>query len=412
MKKLLLLLLPLLCVSLLSGFTTGKSLLFADSFMLRAQGTEALYFNPALLHPGYSDIMLPAVNSAAFVANNSFDLDTYNYIMRSDYLDDEDKAMILGKIDNKLQADTEVHTSVFGYTVGNLGLGSSLHLYARSMFSKQYLELLLYGNQDSLYVFDKKENDLSLLSFGDITFGMGDLKVGPKEKPWFKFGFSGSLLIGIEDINTKSYNGSFSSSLDGLSFSQDIVLDTGLLGLGFKGMLGAVAEPIPNLSVGVTVDNILGGIGWFGNTEAIHYKVEADSLFIANLEDDFFTETDERIDIDNYNTTLPLELRLAGLYKFPFVSVSMDWVLPFDSSVVSSGVGQLSLGAEFNPLKHFPIDFGLSFGNSDQPMRMALGAGIRTSYGDIGLGFQSFDYLIPGYNSKGISIGTYWNFKM
>ena len=82
MKKLLLLLLPLLCVSLLSGFITGKSLLFADSFMLRAQGTEALYFNPALLHPGYSDIMLPAVNSAAFVANNSFDLDTYNYIMR------------------------------------------------------------------------------------------------------------------------------------------------------------------------------------------------------------------------------------------------------------------------------------------------------------------------------------------
>lgn len=412
MKKLLLLLLPLLAVCLLSGFSTGKSILFADSFMLRAQGTEALYYNPALLNESYSDIMLPVVNTAAFVANNSFDLDTYNYIMRSDYLDDEDKAMILNKIDNKLQADTEVHMSVFGYTVGNLGLGSSLHLYARSMFSKKYLELLLYGNQDSLYVFDQKENDLSLLSFGDITFGMGDLKIGPKEKPWVKLGFSGSLLIGIEDINTKSYSGSFSSGYDGLSFAQDIVLDTGLLGLGFKGMLGAVAEPMPNLSVGVTLDNILGSIGWFGNTEAVHYKVEADSLFIANLEDDFFTETDERIDIDNYSTTLPLELRLAALYKLPFVSVSVDWVQPFESSVVSSGIGQLSLGAEFNPFKYFPIDMGLAFGNSDQPMRMALGLGIRTSYGDIGLGFQSFDYLLPGYNSKGISIGSYWNFKL
>ena len=412
MKKLLLLLLPLLAVNLLFGFRTGKSILFADSFMLRAQGSEALYYNPALLNPDYSDIMLPAVNTAAYVSNNSFSVDTYNYIMRSDYLNDADKAMILGKIDNKLQADTEVHTSVLGYTVGNIGLASSLHFYARSMFSKKYLELLLYGNQDSLYVFDKKENDLSLLSFGDVTFGVGDLKIGPRCKPWFKLGFSGSLLVGIEDINTKSYDGSFSSTWDGLSFSQDIVLDTGLLGIGFKGMLGAVAEPLPNLSVGATLDNILGSIAWVGNTEAVHYKVSADSLFIANLEDDFYTETNERIDIDKYSTTLPLELRLAALYKLSFVSLSVDWVQPFKSSVVSSGIGRLALGAEFNPFKYFPIDLGLAFGNSDSPMRLAMGVGIRTSYGDLGVGFQSFDYLIPGYNSKGISVGTYWNFRM
>ena len=39
----------LLLASPLLAFNTGKSILFADSYMLRAQGVEAAYWNPANL---------------------------------------------------------------------------------------------------------------------------------------------------------------------------------------------------------------------------------------------------------------------------------------------------------------------------------------------------------------------------
>jgi len=415
MKKLLLLLcLAVLAAGSLLGFTTGKSILFSDSFMLRAQGCEAIYWNPALINPDYSDILLPGINTSFYVANNSLDLDTYNYVMSHDFLDQEDKDNLLAKIrDGHLSVDSEANTSIFGLTIGNVGLASSLHFYGRGSLSKDYLELLLNGNVDSLYVFTKKDNDLSSLTFGDITFGMGDITLPLGDRiPKIKVGFSTSLLVGIYDTKISKFDGFLSSGFDGMTLSQDIIVDTGIVGGGFKGMLGAVSEPMKDLSVGLTLDNLFGFINWGLNTEAIHFNVTADSLYAANIEEDFYTETHEWVDIDNYTTKLPPELRLAGLYRLKPVSVSADWVYPFDSSVIAPQKGRLSLGAEVNLLKYFPIHMGMTFGNQELPAKFSLGMGIKTSYGDIGLGYQSFGSIIPGYTSKGISLGTYFNFRM
>lgn len=415
MKKLsLLLLLTLVGVMSLSAFATGKSILFSDSFMLRAQGSEAIYWNPALINPSYSDILLPAINTGYYIANNSLDLDTYNSIMRKDYLDQDDKDKFLAKIrDGHLSVDSELHTSVFGLTIGDVGLASSLHFYGRGSLDKDYLDLLLNGNEDSLYVFTKEDNDFSTISFGDITFGMGDITLPLGEYvPKIKVGFSGSLLIGGMDAHMREFNGTLESSIEGLSFNQDILVDTGLVGGGFKGMLGAVSSPLPGLTVGATLDNLFGFINWGLNSEALHFNFSADSLYVANLEDDFYDEVHERVDIDNYTTKLPAELRLAALFDLKVANVSADWVFPFDSSVLASQKGRLSLGGEVNVLEHFPIHMGMAFGNNDLPARFSLGFGVKTSYGDIGLGYQSFGSIFPGYTSKGISLGTYFNFRM
>jgi len=79
--KYLLLLLLLLLAAGLNALGVGKALLFSDSFMLRARGSEALYYNPALINERYTDVYLPGVNLGFYVNNNSLDLDTYNFVM-------------------------------------------------------------------------------------------------------------------------------------------------------------------------------------------------------------------------------------------------------------------------------------------------------------------------------------------
>ena len=89
MKHLALALCLLACLSSLTAFGTGKSILFSDSYMLRAQGIDAVYYNPALISEAYTDVSLPIVNTGIFIANNSISLDTYNYVMKRDYLTDQ-----------------------------------------------------------------------------------------------------------------------------------------------------------------------------------------------------------------------------------------------------------------------------------------------------------------------------------
>ncbi|MDD3235797.1 MAG: hypothetical protein PHH43_05665, partial [Candidatus Cloacimonetes bacterium] len=115
MKKLILLSLTMVIVfSSLAAIKTGKSIFYADSYMLRARGVEAAYWNPANLMAGkYYDLWVPGVNTGIFVNNNALDLDTYNYVMSQERLNDDDKQLILGKMDGSLRGSMRGNTSIF-----------------------------------------------------------------------------------------------------------------------------------------------------------------------------------------------------------------------------------------------------------------------------------------------------------
>ncbi|MDD4278011.1 MAG: hypothetical protein PHT37_09005, partial [Candidatus Cloacimonetes bacterium] len=78
MKNLLLCLYLCLGLAPLLAMPTAKSIFYADSYMLRAYGVEANYWNPAKLSKdGRTEIWLPLSNTAIYASNNSLDLDTY-----------------------------------------------------------------------------------------------------------------------------------------------------------------------------------------------------------------------------------------------------------------------------------------------------------------------------------------------
>ncbi len=395
----------------LLAIKTGKSIFYADSYMLRARGVEAAYWNPAnLIKSKYYDLWLPGVNMGIYAKNNALDLDTYNFIMGKEYLSDSDKQLLLDKMDGSLRGSLNGNISVLGYAFSNMSISSSISMMGKMSLSEQYLDILLHGNTEGEYLFDKTHNDLAALSFADITFGMGDINIPylPEVIPPVRFGFSASLLAGLGSVHMEQYDGRISSSVDtGMSLYQDVNLRTAVGGAGFKGMIGMASNPIPGLEVGLTIDNIFGTIAWNMFTEDQKYHFEANNVYVSNLNDDFYTQTKDREETDSFSIELPPEIRMGALWTAKKVSLSADYTQAFKTSMVTSSVGKISMGARFLPVYFLPLHFGISLGNSQNPWLASYGISFKSETGEIGVAFQSYDSLIPGPTSKGVSIGSF-----
>ncbi len=272
------------------------------------------------------------------------------------------------------------------------------------------MDILLHGNTEGEYVFDKQHNDLSALSFMDISYGIGDIKLPliPKVIPPVRFGASASLLAGLGSVHMEEYKGLISSSIDtGMTLKQDVILRTGAGGAGFKGMIGLASNPMPNMEVGLTVDNIFGSITWSMFTEDQKFHFEAENVYASNLNEDFYSQSTKREEIEAFSMELPPELRFGALWTAKKVSLSTDYAQAFKNSMVTSKVGKLSFGARFLPVYFLPIHFGLSLGNSQNPWLASYGISLKSETGEIGIAFQSYDSFIPGPTSKGVSIGSF-----
>jgi len=401
----------------LSGVTTAKSAFFSDSFMMRAQGADAVYWNPALLNPAYNDVQVPEINQTFYLTNNAFDLDTYNFISGRK-LTERDKDKILGKIHNNIMLKGEFNSTLFGISFQNMAFSSATHTLFSAKISKNYLKLLLHGNEDENYVFDNTDNHVGGLAYQDFTLGAGNFNLtgllGSDKIPAVNFGASGSLLAGIGIADSKGYRGYLHdgiSDVSGLSFRQDVKLDTGILGGGGKVMLGLASEPIPHLATGVTLDNLFGTIHWFGKTEEKSYSVHADSIYVNELSDSLYTQTDSTTSISKFTTKIPVEFRWGVMYSLPKASFSLDWVQGFQNSLLTSCIGKLSLGAQYSPVPFLPLSMGVTFGNSGYPWRISYGVGVCAKHCNLGISLQSIQSLLPGYQSKGIALSSYLTFS-
>ena len=410
MKKLIIFTILYLCLSSLMAMNTAKSIFFADSYMLRAHGVEANYWNPAKLSPETGmDIWLPLSNFGIFVANNALDLDTYNYVVTRDTLFAAEKERILGSMDGALRLSSGGNMSVFGVTLGPSAISSSVNFYAKGAISEKFIRLALYGNSEDEYIFYESNNNASSIAYTDFTYGMGNIRIPgiPEAYPQVMAGFSASLLAGLYSVNTQNYEGYFNTDIDtGANFHQRADLRIGFGGVGFKSMLGFYSEITPYLEAGITLDNLFGAINWNLNTEMYSFYATADSVYAANLEEDILDYDDTNEEIDSFTTTLPPEMRMAVMYKHKYAVVSMDWVQGFRESAVTNATGRLSFAASFLPTPMLPLSFGISLPSSRIPLKVSYGIGLKIKRTELGMAVQSYDSIIPGSKSKGISFAT------
>lgn len=414
MKTIILIAVIYLLISSLAAITTPRSLAFADSYGLRAYGSDALYWNPASLVPGKRTFDIPITNLQFRVENNAMSLNTYNSVT-GQYIDDDLKDKILSGFKGHLGFNGNVHSTIIGTSFGHMGLGIGVNAIGSARISKQYLNLLFYGNEDSQVMnFTQKHNDGEGVLFSDITLGSGNYEISKLIPPYVKqglppvrFGIAVSLLTGIKGYEVTHFNGHFSTEDDGINLIQDTAYNEGTMGFGYKAMIGFKSEPMKNLEVGLTFDNIAGQIKWSGSNKRHYSHVEIDSVYLADLDEDIADPTDSTTSMGTFTTKLPAEMNTSVLYHLGKASFSLDWKQGFRDSFLTTKQPKLSLGVEFLPTKKLPIQFGYSIPTKYEPYRFAYGFGLRFRRFETGFSLQSSHALFPSYLSRGFTFALH-----
>ncbi|HOE91191.1 MAG TPA: hypothetical protein PLV22_04385 [Candidatus Cloacimonadota bacterium] len=417
MKKLLFILV-LLCVSMLYAFSTASSIPFAGSYMQRATGVDAIYWNPANLSnlPTRAEITVLPISYKVY--NNALSIDLYNEMM-VDTLSQDLKDKFLSEMNGNLNINMEMNTILFGYATRSFGLsfGTFVNTYAK--LDEHYLDLILNGNEyERDYFFTKSNNDASFLAMQDITVAFGGYELNKALPdvmnflPSTRYGFAISFLSGASG-NIDKFDGLFKASDDGLNLDQQVTLHYGG-GFGYKGMFGLSSDLISTknqtLSAGLTLDNLFGTFNNSISCKAHEANLTAQNVYIVHLNEDFFAEQDTSYSIANFSTDLPLKLSGGLLYKIGNLSASLDFSKYSKESAFGSDLADTSVGIEYELLGFIPLQGGYLFGNDSHPSVSAFGVGLRYKYWDGGLGFQFYDSF-GGQSSKGLSFSAQMAFR-
>ena len=417
MKKITVLLSLIILVVSLNAYTNASSMGLADSYSLRANGIEAGYWNPANLYDsqnkGYELYLL---NAGLSLSSNLLSISLYNEI-NGDTLTIAKRKNILSKFENSLQVNANLHYSLLGYSYNQHSISIGLSATALGKISKKYLNLLLLGNTetyDKTYTFTKKNNGLRVLSYADLTYAtstkiLSDIIPSLDYVKWLpdvKIGYSLSGLIGISEADITKYDSHFSTNdSTGIHLDQEIKGRYGLGGYGMKIKLGLESEVYDNLKVGLTFDNLIGFIKWIGKTEAAEFKVSTDSIFIADLGDNFITQSDTSYTIGSYETTLPTIFHFGALYNYDKASFSLDWEQNLSSGIIYSTEPEVSLGSQYYVLPYLPLRLGFAFGNINRNHKFTYGIGYESNKFSINIGLESVSQIIPNSDSKNLSFG-------
>lgn len=401
----------------LNAFTNAASMALADSYSLRANGIEAGYWNPANLYDnqnkGYELYLL---NTGISLSGNLLSVGLYNEI-NGDTLTIAKRKDILSRFDNSLQVNANFHYSLLGYSYNQHSISVGITTIALGKISKKYLDLLLLGNSetyDKTYTFTKENNSARALSYADLTYAASTKTLSDiipsldyvKWLPDVKIGYSFSALIGISEADVIKYDSHFSTNdSTGIHLDQSIKGKYALGGYGMKMKLGLESEVYKNLKVGLTFDNLIGFVKWTGKTKATEFNASTDSIFIADLGDNFITQSDTTYSIGNYETTLPVIFHFGALYNYDKASFSLDWEQNLGSDAIYSDQPEVSFGSQYYVLPYLPLRFGFGFGNIDREHKFTYGIGYEGNKFTFNIGVESVSQVFPNSDSKNVSFG-------
>lgn len=420
MKKILLSALILMSVILLTAISTASSVPFSNSYMQRSSGVSAIYWNPANLSNMQGNSELQFLPFVFQVSNNALSLQLYNDVVSSDSLSVEKRQEILEDMQGSMNYDMNFNMILFGWATKHFGLSVGSSFLMHGQIDEDYLRLVFFGNEyDQAYTFSKEDNFTQGIGIVDLSMAWGGYSLNsmiPVMKqpyiPEIKYGFTGSLLVGAGG-GVDQFNGVFKASDAGLQMNQDLTVKYGG-GFGFKGLFGVSADLYKSdeqfLTTGFTLDNLFGHFSNSISCEAQEYKIVADSVYMVNMDEDFFTQTDSTYDAESFETELPMRWSLGFLYKFFDISTSLDFSKYTKTSAFGSDQLDTAFGLEYEVFGHIPLRFGYMIANDSHPSITSYGLGLDWKHWETGLGFQFFDSIL-GMNSKGTSFAMQMKFR-
>ena len=423
--------------------------------------SDAARYNPALL-----SFTNNSSNKQYELSLFSFGISFENSFSRSyyeDYVADggdnswssSDVDDILDVIDDDWRIQNNIKVGLVGISFGSSALGLSFYSTQDLNIPKALLELPLKGNEvgkeyklDNLdgeilnmysaeYSFSDKL-DFKILNkfFQEFTLGgtlrymygapiaeMDDLdgdSDGKIKPAYMKIdNVTGRLLV--NDLNSSSSPADSATILTG---QMDFLVSEGGQGIGLDfGFAGKIND---NISVGLSVTNLISGMSWTKNNKIYRYDykirgmitqdlgdADSDSIFTSNL-DTTFTSIDTKA-ADKFFTSLPAELNLGFAWKFDSKTQYITWTAAYNQGFTdqhtATTMPKFSTGFEWS---HYNADWfkfrGGITGGGDALYSSACGFSLAFSNYAFDLGVENKYLYGNGSKGLGVSIGQriYW----
>ena len=417
MKKTILFLIVCMGINALFSFGTPSSAPFANSYLQRATGVEAVYWNPANIPNIPTSFEIMSFSAVGSFENNMLSLDLYNRIM-GQFLDEEIKMEMLDAIDKNFSFGVNANSILAAVSYENFAYSTGVNVAGRGKVDKQFLELILIENDyDKVYDFTAENNDFLALGYQDFTVGYGGFHLNQffnngDNFPNIYAGMSMSFLMGYYMAEMTHFDGVLSTDdVNGLVLDQYTDIKTGQMGTGFKMSLGFSMDAVNfaenhYITAGLSFDNLFASMRWRNNTEMREYHIYSNNYFFNHLEKDIWEEDEETYDIDSFISRLPFILRLGGLYRQNDFSASLDYAHNFGNSKAFNYDPNISMGLEYVIHNNFPVQVGFRLPIGDLNAICSMGAGYRHRNFEIGLAYQSFDAFYSN-QTKGLAYSMY-----
>jgi hypothetical protein len=251
--------------------TTPRALGMGGAYVAVARGQESLFQNPANLalrgNP-HASAAAPQVTLGATI--NGLTFGDVNDLRSFDELDDDQRADILGRIpDEGTTAEVDIRVPVFSMSFRRALLGVSYNLTGRHGVSRDVVDLVLNGVQQSRLLGANAYDDDAILSqsqgfrasYLDFAAGYAH-RVGP-----VSVGVTGHYLRGSRMVRSGAVgiDTVLSVTAPDIRVTYAGVGRDGANGFGLD--LGAAIQPNPSLTLSAAVANVVNTLEWKGDPE-------------------------------------------------------------------------------------------------------------------------------------------------
>jgi hypothetical protein len=400
--------------------TSARALGLLRSQTATARGYDAIAWNPALLAmPGRPRFSLNVVQVAAREWSNSVDAgDIFKY--SGDTLTTADKDTILAKIPagGPFTLGAGVDAAGVAVTVGNFGIFFGGQGDAEGRVSRDFAELLLYGNVQRRGVgsapFTGDSSGAAGWAGGTAAIAMGlpigipagHLAVGATVKLT-----QGIMIGGVEDLGSMLQTNPFvgEARVHLLYTSPDSSLSNGF-GLGAD--LGVAWELLSGIRLGLAIENVFSTMSWSEDDllyERREYRLEqqgdtyVDSV-ISEIESSPFNEADPLQaalrDSILGRATFPTRVRAGAQLKAGPVLLAGDAMIRIKRGLVPGEARRLSAAAEL-PLAVVALRGGLA---TDLKAGITFGGGLGLKFGPVRL--DTAANWTPGGDRQGLFLAV------
>lgn len=344
--------------------STSRALGMGGAYIGVARGQESLYFNPANLglpnSPHWS-VSFPMIGvgaqSVGITPGQVWDLVNY------DDLDADERQEIVDEIPaSGTGVQGYLRAPLFSMQIRRVAFGLTYGLQGEHSLNKSLVDLVVNGfDQSKVASYSIDNTEGSRASFWDFHAGYGT-RIGP-----VALGATGHYFLPRDMVRSAFVEQQ--TEFTGTGVPSDVnVTYTGLQAKGGNGFgldLGAAMEPIPGLTLGVAVDNVVNTMEW--NDDLRIRTVTLDSNDYENgdpegildryeqSEAEFTSSTNSRVTAlatslrGSLDQGLPATLRVGGAYVLPTrtsIGVQYQSELGDASPVSALWRNQLSLGVQ------------------------------------------------------------------